>query len=83
MERVYRYCPISINDKNTMKNLLELDMVDYDVILDIDWLHACFASIECRTQLVKFLISNESVRMFSSSSVVPKGRVIHTLRRGS
>ncbi|XP_069144476.1 uncharacterized protein [Solanum lycopersicum] len=26
---------------------VELDMVDFDVILGMDWLHACFASIDC------------------------------------
>ncbi|KAH0715252.1 hypothetical protein KY284_008157 [Solanum tuberosum] len=32
-KRVYRDCVISINHKNTMANLVELDMVDFDVIL--------------------------------------------------
>ena len=35
-ERVYRDCPISINHKNTMADLVELDMVDFDVFLRID-----------------------------------------------
>ncbi|KAH0709023.1 hypothetical protein KY284_010450 [Solanum tuberosum] len=32
-ERVYRDCVISINHKDTMADLVELDMVDFDVIL--------------------------------------------------
>ncbi|KAH0658156.1 hypothetical protein KY289_026904 [Solanum tuberosum] len=32
-ERVYRDCPISVNHKSTMADLIELDMVDFDVIL--------------------------------------------------
>ncbi|KAH0757858.1 hypothetical protein KY290_021351 [Solanum tuberosum] len=32
-ERVYRDCPVSINHKSTMADLVELDMVDFDVIL--------------------------------------------------
>ena len=35
-ERVYRDCPISINHKNTMDNIVELDMVDFYVILGMD-----------------------------------------------
>jgi len=35
-ERVYRDCPVSINNKNTMADLVELDMVDFDVILGMD-----------------------------------------------
>ena len=53
-ERVYNDCTISINHKSTMADLVELDMVDFDVILGMDWLHACYASIDCRTRVVKF-----------------------------
>ena len=35
-KRVYRDCPFSINHKNTMDDLVELDMVDFDVILGMD-----------------------------------------------
>ena len=35
-QRVYRDCPISINHKNTMVDLVELDMVDFDVIRGMD-----------------------------------------------
>ena len=29
-------------------------MHDFDVIFGMDWLHACFASINSRTSVVKF-----------------------------
>ena len=35
-ERVYRDCTISINHKNTMVDLVELKMVDFDVIPCMD-----------------------------------------------
>ena len=35
-ESVYHDCPISINHKNTMSDLVELDMVHFDVILGMD-----------------------------------------------
>ena len=53
-KRVYPDCPISINQKNIMTDLVELEMVDFDVILGMDWLHACYASIDCKTRVVKF-----------------------------
>ena len=40
---VYLDFPISINHKSTMADLLELDMVDLDFILGMDWLHAYYA----------------------------------------
>ncbi|KAH0636415.1 hypothetical protein KY290_036860 [Solanum tuberosum] len=36
-ERVYRDCTISFNHKDTMADLVELYMVDFDVILVIEW----------------------------------------------
>ena len=38
----------------TLVNLVELNMLEFDFILGIDWLHVCFASIDCRTRVVKF-----------------------------
>ena len=60
-ERVYHDFLVFINHKNTMDDLEELGMVDFDVILGIDWLHACYASIDCRTRVIKFLIPKEPV----------------------
>ncbi|KAH0784113.1 hypothetical protein KY290_003711 [Solanum tuberosum] len=78
-ERVYRD-PVSINHKSTMADLVELDMVDFDVILGMDWLHASYASIDCRTRVVKFQFPSEPVLEWSSSSAVPKGRFISYLK---
>ncbi|KAG5630834.1 hypothetical protein H5410_002551 [Solanum commersonii] len=47
--RVYRDCTFYVYHKDTMTDLVELDMVDFDVILVMDWVHACYASVECRT----------------------------------
>ena len=63
-----------------MAHLVELDMVDFDVILGMDWLHACYASIDCRTRVVKFHIPNESAIGRSSSSVVHKSLFILYLK---
>ena len=35
-EKVYLDCPISVTHKSTMVYLIELDMLDFDVILGID-----------------------------------------------
>ena len=40
-------------------DFVELDMVDFEIILGMDWLHVCFASIDCRTRVVMFNIPNE------------------------
>ena len=79
-EKVYLDCTISINHKSTMVDLIELEMVDFDVILSMNWLHACYASIDCRTLVVKFQIPNEPVIEWTSSSSVPKCHFISYLK---
>ena len=36
-------------------------MIDFDSIFGMDWLHACFASIDCRTRVIKFNFTNDPV----------------------
>ena len=47
--RVYRSCQISLPNRVTLVDLFELDMLEFDVMLGMDWLHASFSSIDCRT----------------------------------
>ena len=46
-ERTYGYYIISINQTSIISDLVELDMIDFDVILGMDWL------VDCRPQVVK------------------------------
>ena len=71
---------ISINHKNPTTDLVELVMVDFDVILDMNWLYAFSASIDFRTRVVKFRIHNEPVIEWTSSSVMPMSRNISYLK---
>ena len=47
--RVYRNCVVSILSRGIMADLTELDMVDFDAILGMDWLHLCYATLDCRS----------------------------------
>ena len=46
-EKVYRDCPIIFLDRVTYDDLIQLIMLDFDIILGIDWLHKCYATIGC------------------------------------
>ncbi|KAH0728122.1 hypothetical protein KY284_003987 [Solanum tuberosum] len=74
--KVYRNCPICILHKILPCDLVELNMVDFDVVLGMDWLHAYYASIDCRTRKVKFQFPSEPILEWESQNVVVKGRFI-------
>ena len=46
-KRLYRSCPILLPNRVSYVDLVELDMLDLYIILGMDWLNACFASINC------------------------------------
>ena len=73
---VYRNCPIIFPSNVTDVELVELDMVDFDVILGMDWLHACFPSIDCRTRVVKFNFPNKPVLKWKGVNSIPRGPIV-------
>ena len=60
-KRVYKNCPEMFPNRVTHVELVEHDMVDFYFIMGIDWLHDCFASIDCRTRIFKFNFPNEPI----------------------
>lgn len=52
---------VSIKINVVPSDLFELDIVDFDVILNMDWFHVSYAFVSCRTYRVKFQFSNESI----------------------
>ncbi|XP_070049880.1 uncharacterized protein [Nicotiana tomentosiformis] len=58
---VYRDCTVLTNDHPTSVDLVELVMLDFDVIMGMDWLAACYANIDCRAKLVQFHFPGEPV----------------------
>ncbi|WMV50598.1 hypothetical protein MTR67_043983 [Solanum verrucosum] len=46
VKRVCRSYPIYVYDGVTHVDVVKLDMLDFDVILEMYWLHACYASID-------------------------------------
>ena len=51
-KRVYHDCPIFINHKDTTTNLIDLYILDFDIILGMNWLRTCYVSIDCRIRVV-------------------------------
>ncbi|WMV24608.1 hypothetical protein MTR67_017993 [Solanum verrucosum] len=50
----------------------ELIMLDFDVIMGMDWLIACYANIDCRAKIVRFYLPGEPVLQWKGNAVTPK-----------
>ncbi|WRX15370.1 zinc finger protein [Theobroma cacao] len=59
VEWEYKSCVVRVKDKDTLMNLVVLDTLDFDVILRMDWLSPCHASVDCYHKLVRFDFPDE------------------------
>ena len=55
-------------------------MIDFDVILGMDWLHSCYASVDYRTRIVHFQFLEEPILEWKGSSLAPMGWFISYLK---
>ncbi|KAF3616825.1 RNA-directed DNA polymerase -like protein [Capsicum annuum] len=78
--QVYRSCLIMIFQKATSADLVELEMIDFDVILGMDWLHSCYATVDFINRIVQFQFPNEPVLKWKGSVFAFRGQLISYLR---
>ncbi|XP_070014467.1 uncharacterized protein [Nicotiana sylvestris] len=57
VDHVYRLCVVTIGSLETSVDLILLDMVDFDVILDMDWLSPYHAILDCHSMTVTLALS--------------------------
>ncbi|XP_070045684.1 uncharacterized protein [Nicotiana tomentosiformis] len=74
--RVYISCVVTMRGRDTVADLIELGMVDFDVIMGMDWLYSCFAKLDCRTRTVRFEFLSETVVEWKGDNVVSKGAIM-------
>ena len=79
-KRVYQNCLISFPNRVSYVDLVEIDMLDFDIILGIDLLHACFSSIDYRTRVVRFNFPNKPVVKWEEGNSIPRGHIISCLK---
>ena len=59
--RVYRNCSVVIYSHRTVGDLIELNMIEFDIIMGMDWLAACYANVDCRGKIVRFQFPGEPI----------------------
>ncbi|XP_070056533.1 uncharacterized protein [Nicotiana tomentosiformis] len=56
VEHVYHSCVVTSGSRETIMNLLLLDMVDFDVILGMDWMSPYHAILYCHTKIITLAV---------------------------
>ena len=85
---VYRSCPISIDDRTLIVDLIPLDMSDFDAILGMDWLSTNYATIDCFSKEVTFSIPGQptfkiqGTRPRSFPAVISALKATNMLKKG-
>ena len=52
VDRVYRFCTITLMGYDTHADLKVLDMIDFDVILGMDWLSSYHTILNCHSKTI-------------------------------
>ena len=79
-KRVYRNCPVSCRNRVSNVHLVELHMLNFDIILGMDWLHDSLATIDCRIRVVRFNYPNEPIVEWKGRNSIPTGHIISCLK---
>ena len=56
---VFPSCPVLVESRELLANLVLLDVIDFDVIVGMDWLANYYATVDCREKEVIFRIPND------------------------
>ena len=74
--KIYRNCIVTVCDCDTLADLIELEMVEFDVIMGMDWLASFYATVDCRTKRVHFHFPNEAVLEWVGNVPAPRAKFI-------
>ncbi|XP_070054455.1 uncharacterized protein [Nicotiana tomentosiformis] len=69
--RVYRDCVVTVHGRDTMADLIELGMIDFDVIMGMDWLYSCFAKLDCRARIMSLELANGLAVEWEWNNIMP------------
>ena len=79
VQSVFKSYVISMNRMDTLTNLMLLEMVDFDVILGMDWLAFCHTTVDCHAEVVKFEDPYVSSFVFQGNNCLTPATIISSL----
>lgn len=60
--------------------MVEHDILDFDIVLGMDWLHAYFYSIYSRTRVAKFQFPNELILELKGENSISRVQILFGLK---
>lgn len=54
--RVHKNYIVFVYSRDTIADLIELDIVNFDAILEMSWLYSCYAILDCKPERLLFLL---------------------------
>ena len=55
-------------------------MHDFDIILGMDWLHSCYACMDCRSRVARFCFPNEQELVWEGYNLIRPNLLISILK---
>jgi hypothetical protein len=73
-------CPIHIDRRTLLVNLIIFDINGFNIILDMDWLSANHAIVDCHTKEIIFIVPSEIKFKFKGTKVSVALQVISAVQ---
>ncbi|XP_070037181.1 uncharacterized protein [Nicotiana tomentosiformis] len=78
VDNVYHSCVVTIGSLETSVDLLLLDMVDFDIILGMDWLSPYYDVLDCHAKTVTLAMSGLPRIEWKRTLAIPPARLFFT-----
>ena len=79
IQSLFKSWIINVCGIETLADLMLLSMVDFDVILGMDWLASCHATVDCHDKVVKFEVLGEPFLVFQGDRCLMSATLITLL----
>ncbi|XP_070057988.1 uncharacterized protein [Nicotiana tomentosiformis] len=80
VDRIYRSCTVTFYGYETRADLLLLDMINFEIILGMDWLSLYHAILDCHAKTITLAMSELPRLEWKGSSAGIYGRVISFMK---
>ncbi|XP_070002002.1 uncharacterized protein [Nicotiana sylvestris] len=71
---------VTCSGRDTLADLIVLDMIDFDMLMGMDWLSSCYAIVDCHAKIVKFEIPNEPSFILRGSQVSETCKIVSFMK---